>query len=91
MVLKDGATVLIGSISQDLTTSLHDRIPILADNPLIGRLFQSRYTVSKKNNLLVFMTCKIIGPDGSAARRKSSGVPKNTTGERGLPKFPRNI
>ena len=91
VVLKDGATVLIGSISQDLTTSLHDRIPILADIPLIGRLFQSRYTVSKKNNLLVFMTCKIIGPDGSAARRKSSGVPKNTTGERGLPKFPRNI
>lgn len=91
VVLKDGATVLIGSISQDLTTTLHDRIPILADIPLIGRLFQSRYTVSKKNNLLVFMTCKIIGPDGAAARRKNSGAPKNTAGERGLPKFPRNI
>ena len=91
VVLKDGATVLIGSISQDLTTTVHDRIPILADIPLIGRLFQSRYTVSKKNNLLVFMTCKIIGPDGAAARRNDNGQPKNTAGERGLPKFPRNI
>lgn len=92
VTLKDGDTVLIGSISQDLTTKLHDKIPILGDLPLIGRLFQSRYTVSKKNNLLVFMTCKIIGPDGSAARvDKDTGLPKNVGGERGLPVFPRNL
>lgn len=91
VTLKDGETVLIGSIAQDLTNTLHDRIPILADIPFIGRFFQSRYTVSKKNNLLVFMTCKIIGPDGSAARRKESGEPKNVGGQRGLPVFPRNM
>ena len=91
VTLKDGETVLIGSISQDLTNTLHDRIPILADIPFIGRFFQSRYTISKKNNLLVFMTCKIIGPDGSAARRKESGEPKNVGGQRGLPVFPRNM
>ena len=92
VTLKDGDTVLIGSIAQDLTTQLHDKIPILADLPLIGRLFQSRYTVSKKNNLLVFMTCKIVGPDGSAAIFDSeTGEAENVGGSAGLPTFPRNL
>ena len=92
VTLKDGDTVLIGSIAQDLTTQLHDKIPILGDLPLIGRLFQSRYTVSKKNNLLVFMTCKIIGPDGSAAIFDSkTGDATHVGGSAGLPTFPRNL
>jgi hypothetical protein len=60
--------------------------------PFVGRLFQSKYTVSKKNNLLVFMTCKLVGPDGSAWNKDpKTGAPKNVGGERGLPVFPRNL
>ena len=92
VTLKDGETVLIGSISQDLTNVMHDKIPILGDIPFVGRLFQSKYTVSKKNNLLVFMTCKLVGPDGSAWNKDpKTGAPKNVGGERGLPVFPRNL
>lgn len=91
VTLHDGDTVLIASISQDLTTIMHDKIPILGDIPFIGRLFQSKYTNSQKNNLLVFMTCKLVNPDGSAARRDpETGKPKNIGGEKGLPVFPRN-
>lgn len=90
VTLKDGQTVLIGSIAQDLTTVLNDKIPILGDIPFIGRFFQSKYTVSKKNNLLVFMTCKLINPDGSALYKNASGGPLNNGGQQGLPQFPRN-
>lgn len=92
VTLKDGETVLIGSISQDLTDLLHDKIPILGDLPLIGRLFQSKYTLSKKNNLLVFMTCRIILPDGSAKYKDpKTGKPEDNGGQKGLPEFSRNL
>jgi len=92
VTLRDGETVLIGSISQDLTNVMHDKIPILGDIPFVGRFFQSKYTVSKKNNLLVFMTCKLVGPDGSAWNKDpKTGKPLNVGGERGLPTFPRNL
>ncbi len=91
VALRDGETVLIGSVSQDLTTVLHDRIPILADIPFIGRLFQSRYTVSKKANLLIFMTCRLINPDGTAINGGSvSGEPGPGGRQDGLPQFPIN-
>ena len=92
VTLKDGETVLIGSISQDLTNLIHDKIPILGDLPLIGRLFQSKYTLSKKNNLLVFMTCRIILPDGSAKYKDpKTGGAENGGYLKGLPEFSRNL
>ena len=92
VTLKDGETVLIGSISQDLTNVMHDKIPILGDIPFVGRFFQSKYTVSKKNNLLIFMTCKLVGPDGSAWNKDpETGKAQNVGGERGFPVFPRNL
>jgi len=92
VTLRDGETVLIGSIAQDLTTQMHDKIPILGDIPLIGRLFQSKYTISKKNNLLVFMTCKLVDTDGSAWNKDpKTGKAANIGGQRGLPEFSRNL
>ncbi|MBE6358426.1 MAG: hypothetical protein E7057_04170 [Lentisphaerae bacterium] len=88
--LKDGETVLIGSISNDMSTIMHDKLPILGDIPFIGRFFQSKYTVSKKNNLLVFMTCRMIKPDGSALFVRENGEPMNMGGMKGLPVFPKN-
>ena len=91
VTLKDGETVLIGSISQDQVTAIHDKVPILGDIPFIGRFFQSRYSMSKKNNLLVFMTCRLVDPDGSATvKDTATGRPQNTGYQTGLPAFPRN-
>ena len=91
VALQDGATVLIGSVAQDLTTVMHDRIPILADIPFIGRFFQSRYTSSKKTNLLIFMTCRLINPDGTAIYGETtSGEPGPGGTQSGLPQFPLN-
>jgi general secretion pathway protein D len=76
VTLKDGETVLIGSVTNDIVKSIHDKIPILGDIPLIGRLFQSKAKVSEKKNLLIFMTCRMINPDGSPVReREMRGLP----------------
>jgi general secretion pathway protein D len=64
---------------------VNDKIPILGDIPVIGRLFQSKYTTSEKTNLMVFMTCRIIKADGSAKHARNARANDN-----GLPEFPRN-
>jgi len=81
--LYDGQTVVLGGVTTDTTESIHDKIPILGDIPFVGRFFRSEYTEASKSNLLIFMTCRIVKPDGSA-RYPDIERP------RGLPVFSRN-
>ena len=68
VMVYDGETVIIAGVATDLTEVVHDKIPILGDIPFIGRFFQSKYTSSKKGNLLIFLTCRLVKPDGTAWR-----------------------
>ena len=71
----DGDTVLVGGVSTDLTKTYHDKIPILGDIPFIGRFFQSRYSEAEKGNMLIFVTCRIVKPDGTAMYPDSGNRP----------------
>lgn len=82
VMLHDGETIVLGGVNKDDTTTVNDKIPILGDLPIIGRLFQSKYSDASKNNLLIFLTCRLVKPDGSAY------YPDKQI-ERGLPRFGR--
>ena len=78
-MLHDGETIVFGGVNKDDTTTINDKIPILGDLPLIGRFFQSRYSKSGKANLLIFITARLVKPDGSAffpERKLARGVPE---------------
>ena len=78
LTVYDGETVVIGGVIDDQVDVLDDKIPILGDLPLIGRLFQSRYTQAKKRTLLIFLTCRLVKPDGSPffpAEVRADGIP----------------
>ena len=62
---KDGETIIAGGVVADETSSINDKIPILGDLPFVGRLFQSKGSKSSKRNLLVFVTFRLVKPDGS--------------------------
>lgn len=66
VTIYDGETIVLGGILKDTITSFNERVPLLGDIPLVGRLFQSRGSKSVKVNLLIFLTCRLIKPDGSA-------------------------
>ncbi len=61
----DNQTVVIGGLisSQEMRTK--DKVPVLGDIPLMGRLFQSQSKSSVKNNLMVFITATIVDPAGN--------------------------
>ena len=66
VMVRDGETVILAGVATDVTQIVNDKIPLLGDIPIIGRLFQSRYNESRKGNLLIFLSCRLVKSDGSA-------------------------
>lgn len=61
----DGQTVVLGGLIREETQKIKDKVPVLGDLPLVGRLFRSESSVNRKSNLLVFVTPTIIDPAGN--------------------------
>jgi general secretion pathway protein D len=39
-------------------------VPVLGDIPLVGRMFRSKSSQVVKRNLVIFLTARMIRPDG---------------------------
>lgn len=60
VLVSNGQTVVLGGIyKQDKTQSVN-RIPFLGEMPFIGPLFRNKQQVVKKEELLIFITPKVI-------------------------------
>ncbi len=72
IVIWDGQTVVLGGLITENVQKLDDKVPFLGDIPMIGRLFRSKTTVREKNNLLIFVTARLIDPAGNPIHREDS-------------------
>ena len=61
--VKDGETLVIGGMIQELDEKTVDKIPFLGDLPIVGALFRSTSSSRSKNEMLVMITPKIIYDD----------------------------
>jgi Flp pilus assembly secretin CpaC len=61
----DGQTVVLGGLLAEDVRKIKDKIPVLGDLPLFGRLFRSESSVTTKRNLVIFVTPTIIDPAGN--------------------------
>ena len=64
-IVWDGQTVVLGGLISDDVQRIKDKVPVLGDIPLIGRLFRNESSVTKKKNLIIFVTPTIIDPAGN--------------------------
>ncbi|HNQ91057.1 MAG TPA: hypothetical protein PKM73_20785 [Verrucomicrobiota bacterium] len=64
-VVWDGQTVVLGGLIAEKVAKIKDKVPVLGDLPLVGRLFRSEGSASKKKNLIVFVTPTIIDAAGN--------------------------
>ena len=60
----DGATVVLGGLIREDVQKIEDKTPILGDIPLIGRLFRSNVDQHIKRNLVIFVTARLVNPEG---------------------------
>ena len=65
IVLWDNQTIAMGGMIRDQVTRFEDKVPLLGDIPLLGRLFRSNGERSSKRNLIVFVTARLINPAGA--------------------------
>jgi general secretion pathway protein D len=64
-IVWDGQTVVLGGLIAENVTKTKDKVPVLGDIPLLGRLFRSESSSSTKKNLVIFVTPTIIDPAGN--------------------------
>ncbi len=60
----DGQTAVLGGLIREDTQEINDKVPVLGDLPLLGRLFQSKVTERTKKSLLIFVTARLIKSNG---------------------------
>ncbi len=60
VLVRDGATTVIGGIYQSNEQTSQQRTPFLSQIPILGYLFRNRFVTSNSNELLLFITPRII-------------------------------
>jgi general secretion pathway protein D len=60
----DGQTVVLGGLMREDIQKVEDKIPVLGDLPLIGRVFRSNVDQHLKRNLIIFVTARLMNPAG---------------------------
>ena len=84
LTIYDGYTVAVGGLMREDVQNVEDKVPILGDIPIIGRLFQSKGENRIKSNLIIFVTAQIIDATGRPIRGADSAgsvpVPTSTGG-----------
>lgn len=60
VLVDNGGTVVIGGIYQQTLTNNVNKIPLLGDLPVLGGLFRNKSEVDNKNELLVFITPRVL-------------------------------
>lgn len=62
--IYDGQTVALGGLMREDVQKVQDKVPILGDIPLAGRLFRSSVDQHIKRNLVMFVTAGLMDPAG---------------------------
>ena len=68
VIVGDNDTVVIGGLIEDQTASSEFKVPLLGDIPVLGWLFKVRSEASRKTNLYVFLTPRVIKNPEDAER-----------------------
>ncbi|RKG31587.1 type IV pilus secretin PilQ family protein [Acinetobacter tianfuensis] len=60
VLVGDGETVVLGGIFDDIKRSGYQKVPFLAELPVVGNLFKNNSKVSNQTELLIFVTPRIV-------------------------------
>ena len=69
----DGQTVVLGGLIREDVQDVEDKVPILGDIPILGRLFRTEAEEHFKRNLIVFVTAYLIDPSGQRLKAPVTG------------------
>ncbi len=78
VMIGDGETLVIGGIYEERKSDSENRVPGLADLPVIGALFRNNSKTHGKDELLIFITPSILQPP-TATTKVTERIEQNQT------------
>lgn len=60
VLVKDGETVVIAGLTTKEETEAESGVPLLKDIPIVGWLFKKKSTLTRKRDLIIFVTPRIV-------------------------------
>jgi len=67
-MVEDGGTIILGGIYEEDNSNSQYKVPLLGDIPVVGNLFRGTKRNNSKNELLIFITPRIMGSEGNVLR-----------------------
>lgn len=58
--IRDGNLVIIGGLIQDQVSKTVRKVPVLGDLPWIGHFFRGTYEITRKSELVIFLSPRIV-------------------------------
>ncbi|MFM1852429.1 MAG: hypothetical protein RIS54_2113 [Verrucomicrobiota bacterium] len=74
VTIWDGATLIMGGLTREEVKKVNDKVPVVGDIPMLGRLFKSKGESAQKRNLLIFVTANLLSPGGSPEKQNLRNV-----------------
>jgi len=72
--VRDGQTFIIGGLQQEESREVRSRIPLLADIPILGRLFRSHSIEKTKVDLTIFITARLLSQTGHLPAEEETAI-----------------
>jgi type II secretory pathway component GspD/PulD (secretin) len=90
--LRDNETLVIGGLIQENSQHTENKIPLLGDLPLVGRVFRNQNTTSTRNELIIVVTPHILNGN-TTSTVPSAAIPPGMVvpTPRALPTVPPNL
>lgn len=63
VVVENGGTVVLGGIFEESESTNVTKVPLLGDLPYVGALFRNTYNESRRSELLIFITPRIVNEE----------------------------
>lgn len=71
VMVRNGQTAVIGGVYQNDITEAETGVPYLRNIPIFGWLFKSRQTTNTKNELLLFLTPRVINAEKGLSKEST--------------------
>jgi len=67
VMIKDGVTVIIGGLIKEEQIDSENKVPLLGDIPFLGHAFRNEDHLTRKTEIVIFLTPRLMSGDVSTA------------------------
>ena len=75
ITVANGAVIVMGGMKEARVVRYEDKVPVLGDLPLVGRLFRSSGEQRMRRAMLIFAKVNIVDPSGADPKTGRTGIP----------------